>query len=383
VVLFSALATALDVRSVLNHATEQAKLTVAQLEKGKILGKMYPSNSAKPEHDFTSWEVTKPGAWTSGFFPGTLWQLFGFSGKKDFALQKAAVTMTEGLRSQQYDKSTHDVGFKIFCSFGSGLNYTNGTGDYESVLRTAASSLSTRYSPIVGCIRSWNGPNFQVIIDNMMNLELLWWVATHLTSDPQAKHYFEIAVNHSDHMIRDCIKPDASSYHLIVYNETDGNLIARTNTPQGYPGGVWARGEAWALYGFVKAYSYSGYQRYLDEAIKIANYFQANLPADFIPYWDFRHPASLSERDTSAAAVAASAYLQLAKILSNSNHPDSSRYHQLAISILTSLSNPPYLGESKLTDALLLQGCVGYNTAMDVSLIYADYYFVEALLMLL
>jgi len=243
------------------------------------------------------------------------------------------------------------------------------------VILTAAQSLSTRYNPIVGCIRSWNGPHFQVIIDNMMNLELLWWAS----KNGGDSKYFTMASSHADHMIRDCIKPDGSSYHLIDYDPDTGKVLNQTNTPQGYPNGVWSRGEAWALYGFVRSFMYSGYQRYMDTAIKVANYFISHLPSDSIPLWDFFAPSSLPERDTSAAAVAAAGLLDLS-ILTRDNPDLSKKYFDTATNILESLATNNYIGNPEKTDVMLLHGCIGYNQPDDVGLIYGDYYFVEALL---
>jgi len=336
------------------------------------LGKAYPTNS-KVSGTQQIWDTSTSGVWTSGFYPGILWKLYNYT--QDETLKGYALTVTEGLKEQQYNNVTHDVGFIIFCSFGTGFQVTQDPV-YHQVILTAAKSLSTRYNPIVGCIRSWNGAHFQVISDNMMNLELLWW-ASHYGGDPI---YFTMAASHADHMIRDCIKKDGSSYHLIDYDPTTGAVLNQTNTPQGYPQGVWSRGEAWALYGFMKSYVYSGYQRYLDTAISIGNYLISHLPTDSIPVWDFLSPTTYPERDTSAASVAASAFLNLSTILQSTSPDLSKKYLSVAINILESLATDKYKGDPTKTDVMLLHGCVGYQTSMDVGLIYGDYYFVEGLL---
>jgi len=165
---------------------------------------------------------------------------------------------------------------------------------------------------------------------------------------------------------------------MVVYNETSGSVISQSNTPQGYPNGVWSRGEGWALYGFVKAYMYTGYDRYLQMAVTIGDYFISQLPQDYIPYWDFDHPESKSQRDTSAASLAATAFYTLSSLVSAS---DGMKYKKVSTEIMTSLAMS-YEGEPTKTDCMLLQGCIGDGPAanMDVSLIYGDYYFVECLI---
>jgi len=346
--------------------------TTAQLVHADQFGEDFPSNSI-PGGNGDIWDTTKSRAWTSGFYPGILWKLYDYTRRDD--LKFIAGNATEGLRSQQHNTVTHDVGFIIFCSFGMGYLITQDP-DYHSVILTAAESLSTRFNPVVGCLRSWNGEHFQVIIDNMMNLEILWWAALH-GGDLK---YFEIATSHSDHMIRDCIKPDRSSYHLIDYDPDTGAVLLKTNTPQGYPGGVWSRGEAWALYGFVRSFMYSKFQRYLDTAVLIGNYMISQLPADFIPLWDFMAPPSLPMRDSSAGSIAAAAFLDLSELVSSP--ADAKKFKDVATNILTSLATSRYLADPTKSNAMLLHGCIAYETpaTYDVSLIYGDYYFVEALL---
>jgi len=368
---FSLCVLGLDPKTLLQFAVQQTTQTTKQLVDSRQLGTEYPSNS-KIVNGKQIWDTTKSGGWTSGFYPGILWKLYNYT--QDDTFKGYALNTTEGLKIQQHNTGTHDVGFIIFTSFGNGFLITK-EPSYHQVILTAAQSLSTRYNPIVGCIRSWNGPHFQVIIDNMMNLELLWWAS----KNGGDSKYFDMASSHSDHMIRDCIKPDGSSYHLIDYDPNTGAVLNRTNTPQGYPDGVWSRGEAWALYGFVRAFMYSGYQRYMDTAIKVADYFISHLPSDSIPLWDFLTPHSLPERDTSAAAIASAGLLDLS-VLTRTTSPDlSKKYFDSATKILESLATPNYRGDPDKTDVMLLHGCIGYPPD-DVGLSYGDYYFVEGLL---
>eukprot|EP01121_Diplochlamys_sp_Union-15-3_P007525 TRINITY_DN1916_c0_g1_i6.p1 TRINITY_DN1916_c0_g1~~TRINITY_DN1916_c0_g1_i6.p1 ORF type:complete len:211 (-),score=44.88 TRINITY_DN1916_c0_g1_i6:28-660(-) len=203
----------------------------------------------------------------------------------------------------------------------------------------------------------------------MMNLELLWWAS----KNGGDSKFFDMAVSHSDHMIRDCIKPDGSSYHLIDYSPENGTVLSKSNTPQGKPGGVWSRGQAWAIYGFTVSYRYSGYERYLETAQKAADYFISHLPSDHVPYWDFFAPGE--SRDSSAAAIAASAFIELSNYV---KEPKASDYKTAALNIINSLSND-YLGKPDKTDAVIVHGTVGDGTGIDVSLPYADFYFSEAL----
>jgi len=361
--------TKLDPKTLLEFANQQVIQTTNQLLNSTQLGTRYPSNSNTVGNK-DEWMITTSSAWTSGFYSAILWKLFNHT--HDDILKKYALLSTEGLRSQQFDTATHDVGFIMFYSFGFGYQITKDP-DYLKVILTAAHSLSTRYDPMVGCIRSWNGEHFQVIIDNMLNLELLFWAS----QNGGLTNYFDMAVNHSDHMIRDCIKPDGSSYHLVDYDPNTGAVLSKSNVPQGYPNGVWSRGNAWALIGFVKAYNYSKYDRYLNTAILIADYFISQLPADFVPLWDFHAPPNLPQRDTSAASIAASGLIFLSTLVPSTQ---SQKYFDAATNILSSLGTPAYLGNPAMTNAMLLHGCIGYGTPCDVALIYGDYYFVEALL---
>lgn len=327
----------------------------------------YPTNTERHSNNYWYWVTTDASGWTSGFFPSLLWLRANFSGNsKDVDI---ATRWTEGILPEENNTQTHDVGFMVFYSFGRGYEVT-GDESYKQVALKAAESLATRYSPIVGCIRSWNGPNFKVIIDNMMNLELLWWASQNGGSEK----YFEMAMNHSDHMIRDAIKQNGSSYHEIDYDEKTGKVLSQSNTPQGLPFGVWARGQAWAIYGFTIAYRYSRYPRYLQMAQNVSDYFIGHLPSDFVPYWDFFAPHNES-RDTSAASIAASGLLELSTYLTGSL---AEKYWNQGINILKSLAYY-YIADPKYTPAVLLEGTIGDNVG-NVSLIYGDYYFTEALL---
>jgi rhamnogalacturonyl hydrolase YesR len=245
-----------------------------------------------------------------------------------------------------------------------------------------ARSLATRFNPAVGLIKSWDkfeGYQYPVIIDNMMNLELLFWAARE-TGDSS---FYNICVQHADNTLQHHFRPDHSCYHVVCY-DTDGTVLARKNH-QGYnDASAWARGQIWALYGYTVMYRETRQQRYLEQAEKIAAWFlhHPNLPADKVPYWDFNAPGiPLEERDASAAAVAAAALLELAQYTATQKQ----FYINNARSMLTSLSSPAYRPAVGKAHQFLLEHSVGSKTLgkeVNQPLVYADYYYLEALLRL-
>ena len=323
-----------------------------------------------------TWVVGDSSGWTSGFLPGALWLMYERT--TDPAWRAAAERWQAGLEGEKTNTSTHDVGFMLFNSFGSGYRLT-GDDAYRQVVLTAAQSLATRYSPRVGSVRSWWGvhePVFTVIIDNMMNLELLFWAAKHGGDTA----WYDMALSHALNSMRDHVRPDGSTYHVVDYSARTGQVIAR-RTHQGYSDmSTWSRGQAWAVYGFTMAYRETDDARFLATARRTADYFLAQLPADHVPYWDFNLPSLSGEpRDSSAAAIAASALLELAEL-----EPDARngrRYLRAATVILGSLSSPAYLQAETDRGAVLLHGTQHKPDGnYDTGLIFGDYYFLEALI---
>jgi hypothetical protein len=311
--------------------------------------------------------------WTSGFYPGTLWYLYEYS--KDKTILKEARKRTTEVEKEQYNKTTHDLGFMMYCSFGNAYRLTGNPKD-KQVLITSARTLTTRFNPVVGCIKSWDHGKWQfpVIIDNMMNLELLTW-ATKATGDTSFEH---IARTHANTTMKNHFRPDFSSYHVIGYDPATGAVIAR-NTAQGFAdSSAWARGQAWGLYGYTMMFRETKDEAYLEQAKQIANYIIPHLPADKIPYWDFDAPdIPNAKRDASAGAVMASALLELSQYTKNKT------YFQTAEQILQTLSSDEYLANAGTNNNFILKHSVGHlpaNSEVDVPLTYADYYFVEALL---
>jgi unsaturated chondroitin disaccharide hydrolase len=323
-----------------------------------------------------SWKTTRARDWTSGFFPGALWYMHEYT--KDLFFKSAAERWTAGVTEQQWNTGTHDVGFVIFNSFGNG-NRLYPTESYKKVILQAAQTLATRFNPTIGCVKSWDNRkwDYPVIIDNMMNLELLFWAA----ENGGPKRLREIAIKHAETTMKNHFRPDGSTYHVIAYDTTNGAVKAR-NTHQGYADeSVWARGQAWAIYGYTMSYRFTNDARFLETAQRAANYFIKHLPSDNVPYWDFMAPEIPNEpRDVSAAAIASSALFELSRLVQDK--PRQAAYRDVATKILTSLCSAPYLAEGTTSHAIL-NHAVGSKPAkseVDVSIIYADYYFIEAML---
>jgi len=319
--------------------------------------------------------------WTSGFFPGSMWYMYELT--KDEKWKKYGIKYTENLDSIKYLTWHHDVGFMIHCSYGNAYRMTKNPA-YKDVIIEAAKSLSTRFRPTPGVIQSWDenrgwqgtkGWMCPVIIDNMMNLQLLF-DATRLSGDST---YRNMAISHANVTMENHFRKDYSCYHVIDYDKIKGGVRKR-NTAQGYSDeSAWSRGQAWALYGFAVCYRETKDPRYLDLTEKIYKFMftHKNMPADLVPYWDFDAPNIPDEpRDASAAAVIASALYELSTL----GKPE---YKATADKIMTSLSSDAYRAAVGTNCNFLLMHSVGsipHNAEIDAPLNYADYYFLEALL---
>lgn len=313
--------------------------------------------------------------WTSGFFPGTLWYLY--ENFRDESVRNAAEEMTARVSSEQFTTDNHDVGFQINCSFGNGYRLT-GKDEYRTALINAGNSLATRFSPTVGCTKSWDRWNYPVIIDNMMNLELLT-VSSALSGG--LEHY-RMAKSHADKTLECHFRPDGSSWHVVDYNPEDGSVVMRKTHQGAGDESAWSRGQAWGLYGYTMMYRQTRDSRYLDHAVKIGRFIMnhPNMPKDKVPYWDFDAPGiPNTARDASAAAVMASAFVELSTYTAG----------ELADSLLTvaeqqikSLASSAYSARKGRNCNFILMHSTGYfakKSELDAPLSYADYYFVEAL----
>lgn len=319
------------------------------------------------------------GWWTSGFFPGSLWYLYEYS--NDEKLREYAWMMTSRVEKEKLNRSTHDLGFMLYNSFGNGYRIT-GDESYRDVLLTGAQSLITRFRPNIGCIQSWNsrqGWQCPVIIDNMMNLEFLMWAFSQ-TGDST---YYKICISHSDVTMKNHFRPDYSSWHVVSYDTITGGVEAKQTHQGAADESAWARGQSWGLYGYTVMYRETGLTRYLDQARGIADYLinHPNMPDDMIPYWDYNAPGIPDAlRDASAASVMASALIELSGYTDSER---SQRYLEVADKQLRMLSSPAYRAESGKNGNFILMHSVGSlpgNSEVDVPLTYADYYFIEALM---
>lgn len=312
--------------------------------------------------------------WCSGFFGGALWYLYEYTGGAEWKV--AADRWTRALDKEKHNTSTHDLGFMLYCPYGNGYRLT-GNKDYIEPMVTGANALVTRFNPAYGLIKSWDKHadcEYPVIIDNMMNLEFLFWAAR----QSKDKKLYNIAVTHADNTLKHHFRKDYSSYHVICY--LPGTKVFRKKTHQGAAdSSAWARGQAWAVYGYTMIYRETKDQKYLKQAEGIANFVinHPNLPADKIPYWDFDAPNE--ERDASAAAVFASAFLELSTY--SKQHKD--LYFRTAEQMLASLASPAYTASVKENNYFILKHSVGHKpgkSEIDTPIIYADYYYLEALL---
>lgn len=340
--------------------------------------------------------TTKMNDWTEGFYPGCLWYIY--ENNRDESWKQSALKWTEALEPLKKLTNHHDIGFLMYCSFGNAYRLT-GNEAYKDVLVESARSLCTRFNEKTGCIESWNyrkawnGKDewfFPVIIDNMMNLELLYF-ATKVTGDSL---FAKVANKHAETTARNHFRDDYSSYHVVNYDEETGEVLHRA-TCQGFSdNSTWARGQAWAIYGYTMAYRETKKTDFLNMAVHTADFWlnHPRLPKDGIPYWDFNASQEgyvpdwnydpqrfkVIPRDASAAAIAASAFLELSEYVT-----EGKKYFKAAEQILQSLSSSEYFAEPGTNCNFILKHSVGsipHGVEIDVPLVYADYYYLEALM---
>jgi len=346
----------------------------------KVLMKNVPADLMPRSYDAAKDQLITSNTkwWCSGFYPGSLWLIYGGTGDKD--IKEEAEKRLAIQEKEKHYTGNHDLGFMMFCSFGTAYNLTKNPA-YKDVIITSASSLSTRYRPSIKAIQSWDSSsNFKcpVIIDNMMNLELLEWVS----KNGGEQKFHNIAVEHANTTLKNHFRPDYSSYHVLDYNLRTGG-VDRKVTHQGYSDeSAWARGQAWGLYGYIVMYRFTKNAVYLSQANNIARFLlnHPNLPEDKIPYWDFDAPdIPNAKRDASAGAIMASALLELAQYTKGQQKK---QYISSAEKMIQSLASPAYKAPLGKKGGFLLQHSVGHlpnKSEVDVPLTYADYYFLEAL----
>jgi unsaturated chondroitin disaccharide hydrolase len=365
-----------DVKKAFNQADKQTLVMLKEIEKVKAAGAKADQVSPRTLEE-GNLKLVASRDWTSGFFPGELWFLYQYTGKQQWLDQAKAFTTL--IEQEQFNGKTHDMGFKVYCSVGTGYRITKDK-HYADVIIQSAKTLATRFNPKTGVIRSWDHSTEKwgnpVIIDNMMNLELLF-EATVLTGDSS---FHKIAVSHANTTMKNHFRPDYSSYHVVDYDPNTGAALKK-QTHQGYSHeSAWARGQAWALYGYTLCYRFTKDPVYLKQAENIARFIlnHKNMPADLVPYWDFDAPNIPNEpRDASAAAVIASGLYELSGYSKNKV-----LYLQKADKMLSSLATKYIspIGENKGFILVSSTGSKPSNSEVDVPISYADYYYLEALL---
>ena len=365
----------LDVNKALDYCAKQTQRTLTELKTDSGIDyTMMPRNIMADEQHWNCRKATKE-EWCAGFWPGVLWYDYEYT--KDKQVLEEAENFTHSLKFLSHIPAyDHDLGFLVFCSYGNGYRLTKNPA-YKQVILDTADTLATLFNPIVGTILSWpreveprNWPH-NTIMDNMINLEMLFWAAKN-GGNP---YLYDIAVSHADKTMKSQFRPDYTSYHVAVYDTITGNLIKGV-THQGY-----ADSTMWAIYGYTVVYRETKDPKYLDFAQKVTDVYLDRLPEDKVPYWDFDDPSiPNAPRDASAGAVVASALLELSTYLPNGT---GKRYKDAAIEMLTSLSSDSYQsGESKPSFLLHSVGHWPNHSEIDASIIYADYYYIEALLRL-
>ena len=356
------------------------------LDPGQVLSELEDHYRFLLEHDtvFLPRSPERPTVgikdWTSGFLPGVLWYLYAENEQE--AWRNTAHRFTMPLAPLKSYRGTHDLGFMLYNSFGNGYRITDEPA-YKSVLTEGAYSLASRYDSTVGAIKSWDwgareGWQYPVIIDNMMNLEFLFWAAKTTGDD----RFYHIAYNHAKTTLKHHFRADHGSYHVVDYDTLTGEPRWK-GTYQGMADPTaWARGQAWGLYGFTAAFRETRDSTFLRKAHQIAGFItqHPNLPVDKVPYWDFDAESSESTpRDVSAAVITASALLELQTY---SQRQQSDHYKSVAHEILTNVSNR-YRYNHKNPGCFFLDHSTGHlpgDSEVDMPIIYAEYYFVEALI---
>jgi len=361
-------------------ALMQRTLDVAAVRLRTAATSLEPANGypriTKPDG---TWTLVSRTQWTSGFFPGELWQMYAIS--HDSSWRSQAERWTAPLEVNDTRTNTHDLGFIVFTSFGNELKLTGNTHARDVVFQ-ASRSLSTRYSPVVRAIKSWDTERdkdkratwkFPVIIDNLMNLDMLFWSAAH-GGDPKWK---EIAAQHALTSARSHVRPDGSVAHVALFDPVTGAFLGQANW-QGYSdSSAWARGQAWAIDGFTRAYEATSRPELLATARKVADWYIAHAPADGVPYWDFRDPGIPNvERDASAAAIAASGLLSLSRDITGTASAQYRVFAERSLESLLSRYVAPPPSEAILAHSV---GGKPQGVEIDVGIVYADYYLLEAI----
>jgi unsaturated chondroitin disaccharide hydrolase len=340
-----------------------------------------------------AWVTVPAKDWVSGFYPGALWYLYEYAQSCQWpdaaAWRVRAEAWTAGLDAQQFNTGTHDLGFMMFDSYGNGFRLTQNP-DYEKVINRSAQSLAARYLPQARVLRSWGKTNdmdkAMIIIDNMMNLELLLWASQHGGTAPggTSEDLRMIALTHADRTIELFFRPDGSTYHVVELDPKTG-AVQRKRTAQGKADeSCWSRGQTWAIYGFAYMAEATGERRYLDAALKAADFYLANLPADRVPPADYSSGLDgHAFKDSSAAAIAMCAFFRLHNLVQGP--AVKKKFLDAAVGTLRALTSEPYFAAGDDKASLIVYSARNYhadpaNRLTNTSLIWSDYYLLEGLL---
>ncbi|MCK4733831.1 MAG: glycoside hydrolase family 88 protein [Methanophagales archaeon] len=312
------------------------------------------------------WTTTEDGYWTGGFWVGMLLLVYKITGDERYKAE--AYNWAKRLENRKNDK-TFDLSFLFYPSFVLGYDIT-GDRYFRKVALEAAETLSTLFHEKASFVYNKIDEKIgRTIIDAMPDLQLLWWAY----EETGGERFYEVARTHSMRTVDEFIRDDYSTVHVIDFDLETGEL-QRKITVQGYSDdSCWSRGQAWAIYGFTLAYKHTRDELFLRTAEKLAEYFIKNLPEDYVPYWDFNDPKK-ELRDSSAAAIASSGLLDLSALSGKKGFRD------VAINILSSLCDNYLCEEEK--DGILKHGCFHKpeEKGADESLIWGDYYFIEAIM---
>lgn len=363
----------------------QKNIDYCAVQANKTIGTLPPDGQLNIPRSINkeskTWRLVDYQDWCSGFWSGSLWYLYEGTKKPFFKTQAERFDKQLLPLSTQKIAYDHDLGFQIFCSYGNGYRLTKNPS-YKKVILNTANVLATLYNPKVGTILSWPREvqkfgAHNTIIDNMINLELLFWAS----KNGGNKNLYKMAETHALTTMKNHFRDDYTSYHVVLYDTLTGKKI-KGMTHQGYADNtMWARGQSWAIYGFTMCYRETKNPVFLDFAQKVTDVYLKNLPDEsLIPFWDFNAPdIPNTTRDASAAAVTASALFELSTLVKDKKK--SALYYAKAKKMLESLSTTNYQSGS-VNDAFLLHstGNVPIGGEIDASIIYADYYYIEALL---
>lgn len=314
--------------------------------------------------------------WTNGFWGGIMWLLYQDTKKEKYADIARISEQKLAKCFEIYYGLHHDVGFMFLPTAVEDYRLT-GNKEAKRLAMHGANLLAGRFNPAGNFIRAWNQTGNDdtrgwAIIDCMFNISLLYW-ASEESGDPRFRH---IAMRHADTTLNNFIRPDGSVRHIVEFDPETGDMV-KSYGGQGYEeGSAWTRGQGWAVYGFANSYAHTGKQEYLDAAKRCAHYCIANLPESGIIPVDFRQPKEPAWEDSCGACVIAGGLLEIAKHVPEL---EKDMYVNAAVKILKAIAETR-ADWGKDCDAIVKNCTSAYHSPEHhFTMVYADYYFIEAL----